>query len=281
MLKLNKKDYQKTSGLLNVPEMNVLFAKSIVNRHVNGDIWVDSLPIPCAAYIKHPYGMSLLAGKTDDQSFLESLRNYLLNSGACRSSQEWLQVTSSGWSAQIESLLKKSLVKMPQGAAVGSTRIGGSAEKVYQYQRLLFLFRPDLFLYANIHTNSAELTVKPMSSNDFNEFGSHVVPRYFWNNEDEFSSISKGYSLVYKNRTVAVAFGSFTIDDQFEIGVETDPKFRGKGFASVVCVELINYCLENDYIPVWSCHAGNAGSKKLALRLGFEIEKTLPYYHLT
>lgn len=69
-------------------------------------------------------------------------------------------------------------------------------------------------------------------------------------------------------------------DNQLEFGIETVDGFRGKGFAFHTASSLIDYCLENNYEPVWACRLENTGSYKLAEKLGFEPTVTLPYYKL-
>jgi L-amino acid N-acyltransferase YncA len=79
---------------------------------------------------------------------------------------------------------------------------------------------------------------------------------------------------------VSTAFSSFIHDHQLEIGIETSENSRGKKFAMVVCSSLIDYCLENNYEPIWACRAENIGSYKLAVTLGFEPIVSIPYYKL-
>jgi len=65
------------------------------------------------------------------------------------------------------------------------------------------------------------------------------------------------------------------------LGIETIPVFRRKGFAQLTCSALIDYCIENNYEPVWACKLENISSCKLAEKLGFETCKRIPYYRLS
>jgi L-amino acid N-acyltransferase YncA len=65
-----------------------------------------------------------------------------------------------------------------------------------------------------------------------------------------------------------------------ELGMETEPEFRRKGFASIITAKLIDYCLERDLEPIWACRDGNKASYNLAVKLGFEPVAYLPYYEL-
>jgi L-amino acid N-acyltransferase YncA len=63
--------------------------------------------------------------------------------------------------------------------------------------------------------------------------------------------------------------------------METIEEYRGKGFAMNICAALIDYCIKNNYEPIWSCRLENIGSYKLAKKLGFELTLKLPYYRLS
>ena len=43
---------------------------------------------------------------------------------------------------------------------------------------------------------------------------------------------------------------------------------------------LIDYCIENNYMPIWSCQLANISSQKLALKLCFEENLKYPNYQL-
>jgi RimJ/RimL family protein N-acetyltransferase len=114
----------------------------------------------------------------------------------------------------------------------------------------------------------------------FEEMTGTVIPSFFWNNAEDFLKNGVGYSLLYNNQLATTAYSAFIHDDMLEIGIETIPEFRGKGFAQLACSALIDYCIENNYEPVWACRLANIGSYKLALKLGFEVNIELPYYRL-
>jgi len=65
-----------------------------------------------------------------------------------------------------------------------------------------------------------------------------------------------------------------------EVAIETHSEYRGQNLAYFSCRALINYCLENNYKPVWSCRKDNVASYKLACKLGFNPTFILPFYEL-
>jgi RimJ/RimL family protein N-acetyltransferase len=107
-----------------------------------------------------------------------------------------------------------------------------------------------------------------------------VVPKYFWKDAEHFYKSGKGFSLIYENRVASTAYSSFIHDNLLELGIETIESYRGKGFAVLTCSSLIDYCLNNNYEPVWACRLENVGSYNLAQKLGFEPTLYIPFYRL-
>ena len=54
-----------------------------------------------------------------------------------------------------------------------------------------------------------------------------------------------------------------------EIGINTLPDYRGKGYAADVCILAINNIINNNKCPQWSTSIDNIASQKLAERVGF------------
>ena len=53
------------------------------------------------------------------------------------------------------------------------------------------------------------------------------------------------------------------------IGIETDPDFRNKGFATAIAAKLLVYCIEHGIYPHWSASCENTASIHLAEKLGY------------
>ncbi|MBP3922504.1 MAG: GNAT family N-acetyltransferase [Ruminiclostridium sp.] len=54
-----------------------------------------------------------------------------------------------------------------------------------------------------------------------------------------------------------------------EIGINTLPEYRGKGYATSVCKKCIYEILGNGKVPQWSTSANNIASQRLAEKSGF------------
>jgi len=118
------------------------------------------------------------------------------------------------------------------------------------------------------------------NAEQFGQITGTVVPRYFWRNKQAFDQQSVGFTLMDGNDPVSTAFASFIHAPQLELGIETRTEFQGQGLAQISCSALIDYCLDNNFEPVWACRLENTGSYKLAQKLGFEPIRMIPYYQL-
>ena len=60
-------------------QINNLFARSVIEKHVSGKIFVDQPDNPETYYVIHPYGISLLFGDFNNQNFNSRFKEYALN----------------------------------------------------------------------------------------------------------------------------------------------------------------------------------------------------------
>lgn len=126
MIQLAPADYGKVRPLLAEISFNTLFAQTIVEGRYPGVIYADQAEHPTVFYIAHPYGMSLLAGSTDNEAFNAALVPYLLNEGRSRVQAEWLQVYPDAWNGKLTELLGDKLTPK-YGHRFGAWVDGGQA----------------------------------------------------------------------------------------------------------------------------------------------------------
>ncbi|BCJ94892.1 hypothetical protein acsn021_24610 [Anaerocolumna cellulosilytica] len=280
MIELKTEKFSDLIPTLQAVEINTLFAMSVLERKVDGKVWVDNSSSPASFYIQHPYGMALLYGENGKESFYEELKLYMCNSNKNRNRAEWLQVYPPALYAKMDVLLGDCLIKKgPEEQYNETTEL--EADKILEYQRINFIFRKDKYHAFKRNLPKEHVNIVLMTRDMYNQLNGSVVPRYFWNNSCDFEKYGIGFSLLLKEGIMAsTAFASFAIERKLEIGIETGKDYRGSGFAARVCTRLIDYCLENGMEPVWSCSSVNLGSRKLAEKLGFEEIRTIPYYRL-
>ena len=274
MHKLEITEYERISDPFSDVPFNTLFAQTVVDRMVEGDIFVDDSRNPRTFLIRHPYGMSLLFGDTTNARFNAWFRDYALNTGNTRKSTEWLQTYPDQWDSVFPELFGDRLVRSADNKNKNATDVIELNTRVnLRFNRIAFdKIRKDIF--------PCEYTVIRTDRNIFTELNEGVVPRHFWKNADDFVNNGIGFTLISNGKPASTAFASFICGNQLEIGIQTAEEFRRLGFSRYTGAAMIDYCIEKGYEPVWACRLENTGSYKLAQKLGFDIAREIPYYKL-
>lgn len=272
---LPPEDYYLALSKLREVSFNNLFARSVVENHVDGKVYADDTYGPKAFYVIHPYGLSLLYGDVTEAWLKSELKDYLLCRNGVRKEAEWLQIFPPEMENRIDGILGDEL-----DLADVDESPKDSGGIVVKRNRVNFRFNIQKFEQFRSKINLGKYQFSEIDAALFSATAGSVVPKKFWNNASEFTSRGVGFSLWADGQAVAVAFSSFRHDDMLELGMETKPEYRGRGFGGIVSAKLINFCLERGLEPVWACRLGNRGSYSLAIKLGFEPFVCLPYYEL-
>jgi len=261
MKKLRKDKYCLVGTLLNKVDFNCLFAEVVINQWVEGEVYVNDEQNPTASYIIHPYGMSLLLGESGNTDFNNQVFDSILRGNNISLQTKWLLGSDEMWNV----LIRKHLVN------------SDSLDKsINEGVRLNFKYkRPDNKI--NYQINS-EYQVRQTAITDFNQINGSVIPKYFYLNENEFQQKGIAFSVYKNDIPVSTAFAACIYNDKIEIGIETNKEYRGMGLAKKACEALIDYAVENEMEPVWSCVKTNTSSFRLAQSLGFNLLLERPYF---
>ncbi|MDX2111523.1 MAG: GNAT family N-acetyltransferase [Verrucomicrobiota bacterium] len=260
MLLLPPSDYAKAMKALEAVTINHLFIRTVLEQKVDGTVYGDDLLCPRAFYVAHPYGMALLYGQDDgNEAFHQSLRAYFLNVNGVRTSAEWVQVFPHAWTALLEPLC---------------------GTKILRNTRVNFRFSPEHYRQYRANVSLDGYKIVRTDAALYGQMKGSVIPHYFWRNQEHFLREGVGYTVVCDDKPASTAYSAFIHEPEFEIGIETLAEYRGRGLAQLACTALIDYCMERDLTPVWSCRRENIGSYKLACKLGFEPTLELPFYQL-
>ena len=270
---LKESDYFKVIEPLKQNKINILFARAVVEKYVPGKIYVDDKENPKSFYVVHPYGIVLIFGDHTNSAFNASLVDYAFNTAKNREKEDWIIVPSDDWNNVIKEKFK--------GRIYDSTVTKPSGESFIELNtRVNFKFNQKKYAeFKNSHNRTTDTIVRT-DEKIFHEMNGMVIPKYFWENDEAFCKNGIGFSLFHEGKLASTAYSAFLIEDKLELGIETVESFRGKGFAIEVCMQLIDYSLENNFEPVWACKYENQNSYKLAQKLGFEQVLMLPYYRL-
>jgi len=273
MILLEESAYYKVLSPLKKLTINNLFARTVVEKHLQGKVFVDDVNTPNTFYIVHPYGMSLLFGNPDNDEFNRQFREYALNKDKSRDKYEWMQVFPDSWDDKLKDLFGNDLIKC-------SDNSNNEKNKVELNGRVNFKFNQDTYFTFKQKQLKINYKIVPTNKEIFNYMRGSVVPKFFWKDAEHFCSHGVGFSLFYDNQLASTAYSAFIHDNYLELGIETVEEYRGKGLAQYACSALIDYCLQNNFEPVWSCRLENISSYKLAQKLGFEPVSKRSYYKL-
>ncbi|MGE5094410.1 MAG: GNAT family N-acetyltransferase [Betaproteobacteria bacterium] len=266
MIELDPGRFAPLIPALRAVPVNHLFARSVLERCVDGRAWADRLSSPSLCHVAHPYGMTLLFGdaRAVDAAMLRE------HFDACRrvAHDQWMQPVGTGLAEAVDAVLD------PQAAAPDAAP-GGA--RVQRYTRTNFRF--DALPRAPLEAPRGTVLRRIVAA-EFALDGISVSPHRFWRDARQFEAHGGGWCVERDGRLAAMAFASFRFDDQLEIGVETRPEFRRRGYAWAAAARLIDECLGMGLEPVWSCRKENRGSYELACSLGFEPAIDIPYYRL-
>ncbi len=275
MEELNNSDYHKVVTPLREVTINNLFARAVVENYVTGKVYVNDLQNPTTFYVVHPYGMTLLFGQHNDQQFNQALKEYALNKNNNRNTHEWMQAYPGDWDGILESLFLDCSVRSLENT-------GSQTKGIIELNtRVNFKFNVDKYLEQKKSDQNSRVKSQKTTKESFESMQGSVIPSNFWDNARDFLETGVGYSSYVDGTLACTAFSSYIMDEFLEIGIESIPRFRGLGLAQYTCSQLIDYGLDHEYEPVWSCRLENIGSYKLALKLGFEETLRLPYYRLS
>ncbi len=276
MRELPADQYPKAQALVRAVPFNNLFARVVLEGKVWGRVLVDDEVHPSVCLVVHKYGMALLCGSNANSSFNRSLRGFLQNDALNDGSAKWLICHPGEWEGTLTTLLGRELAGEPSSREEPSATERRS-RSILKTERVNFKFDGRL---PNRREIPAGFTLRRVDSNLCDRIQGTVIPEYFWNSAQVFLSDGIGFSLLTEGQVVSTAFSSFIVEDKLELGVETDPRYRGRGLASFPAIELLDYCVSHGYEPVWACRRGNIPSFRLALKLGFSPATFHPYYIL-
>ena len=255
-------------------DINHLFALAVAEQKIDGRIFVDDTDHPTTFLVYHPYGMSMLFGDETNAGFNAGLLSYAINKDNSRTKTEWLQAYPSVWNVKLAELFDHNTI--PEEDVAGNE----PHDKIELSTRVNFKFNKEAYFSFKESFRFENHELVRTDKELFEKIEGTVVPKYFWRNADDFSQHAVAFSILYKGKPASTAFSAFIQGDKLELGIESQPEFRGKALAIHACVALIDYCLENGYEPVWACRMQNVNSYKLAIKLGFEPTFLLPYYKL-
>jgi hypothetical protein len=230
-----------------------------------GRVFVDDEDSPNTALVWAVSRWAYLDGDPSIGSFNQSLPELvqeIIIPCSRQMNMNWFELYTSDspeWTAVIE----KSL---------GQYKLQKHYELVYTFDQARYhSIKKSLVLPEGSWIQKKELPILP-----------HAARDAIFVSEEFKTKTSFGFELVKDGKTVSVCKSNgFVSGKEFMIDVETfEEGDREKGYATVVGRALIDFCLENGYLPLWETTLDNISSRKLARKLGFMEKESYPVYSI-
>ncbi|MEK3981508.1 GNAT family N-acetyltransferase [Psychrobacillus sp. FSL K6-2836] len=152
-------------------------------------------------------------------------------------------------------------------------------KKVRKIQRFGFSF--DLIVYKNRKRGDISdfdvTNINQYLIEHCLEFDKKYYDEY-WDSTDNFLQNGIGFCVKDGERIISGGVSIFKSKNYAEVDIITDSNYRGKGLASIVAEQFMDYCLSQNIQPRWDCDVDNIASINLGSKLGFINPKEYTVY---
>ena len=217
-----------------------IFIHSVLEGH-SGIALADSNTNPRVAQLTHP-GWAILGGDVTHpvaQKFVQQL------------SDIWVIPISAAWRALIFSVQGQHL-KQTHGITFSPDSLNLEHLRDLQKQ-----------IPSDCHIERIDIALARQLKNE----GLSTLPGF--SSLTDFAERGIGFCVSIEGRIMSHAVSLMQCREGIHIGIETDPDFRNKGFASAIAAKLLAHCMERDIYPHWAASSENAASIHLAEKLGY------------
>lgn len=124
-----------------------------------------------------------------------------------------------------------------------------------------------------IDTLAAHFSISEINDDNFSQcnWGAYALSIYA--ERERFFKNALGICLLDQGNIASEAYG-FIANGFAEMGVITDPKYRGHNLGTILSAILIDFCCKRHLEPIWNCDVQNPASAAIAKKLGFVEERT-------
>lgn len=236
-------------------------ALAVLEGGQRGQVFADRRDAPRAAFVVNNFGFALLVGESDAEFDADLARLFETCATLLRPTYLLWYAPPERWQRRLDAL---------------------GAERARRRGRLRLQLDGARAPYVNSPVPCPEgfelkrLDAAMLPQTD--RFGLQIGSR-FWSSPEDFLERGLGVCLVGdKGEIACVCYAAAVAGGFAEVDVVTDERFRGRGLATVAAQEFVRECIARGLAPTWDCFDYNAGSLRLAERLGFVVESSYPFY---
>jgi RimJ/RimL family protein N-acetyltransferase len=94
--------------------------------------------------------------------------------------------------------------------------------------------------------------------------------KHHWYSRADFLEHGFGFVLLHGDTIITRCMADCVVGDRCEMGIGTDARYRHQGLATLTVAATVEHCLARGLTGIgWHCLANNAGSSKVAEKVGF------------
>ncbi len=240
MRKLDKEEFETAAGLIDRHSCGAIYPLSVAERFQAGNMFAGEGSL----LVWHDCGFAFLYGKCG-REFLDEVYDTFLAPG---------------------SVNKRRFVLFADNERL--TEYFGGRERLALERRLFFEY--DRSTAEEVPLREG-FELREIDRGNIGLINGRITPAFSWTDSEAFLEKGKGFCVFDGDTPAAWAFSAAVSGGEIDIGVETAESYRRMGLASAAARGMLRYVLSEGKRPVWACHAGNAGSRKVAEGLGFTV----------
>lgn len=256
MIELNSTQFHKVNPLFQNIEHSAAIVYAVLERNSPGRIFVDQPNTPTVALLYAEGAFFYIAGSGTSQALSQAL----------------VPVIFTNLLPQIND---KEMVLFSFSSALRNTLDGLFREQgVIQIVRKVFKFNPDLFrAHPDRKASLPEGFDLRVMDQQMSEQYPHIKPIV------DPATKRLGVCLLNGTEIASECSSIFVGKGEAEIDIHTDPKYQGKGYATLTAGAFIELCMARGLSPQWSCWPERQASIALAKKLGFEELPDVPAHY--
>lgn len=244
---LKSQDFGSVLPLYRIANLTFPLISMVIQEQKRGQIFVDDVVRPNSAVVVAHSGYMFFLGADENRPFNRSLSHILETAMAIKPSPLLWYAPPRNWQFTLDAL-DYGRVRRRQKVRLDFCNFENWRPSIppgFQLSRI----SPDLLL----KTDTLRINL-------------HST---FWQSAEEFVESSMGVCVLSNGEVASLCYATAVADGLAEMYVETLPRFRRRGLASLVAWEFIKRCLDRGIMPTWECFEQDARSVKLAGKLGF------------
>jgi RimJ/RimL family protein N-acetyltransferase len=247
-----------------------LITTAVIERSSPGEIYVDRVASPRAAFMISPEGY-FLAGSSQDRSFNAGLKHLVAEKILPqRMDLEGdpgldLHYVPHSWADHF-----------PQVFDIEHPLIFEA--RYYSFKQHRIDWRSRLPVGFHLHPVDGELLARTGLQN---RDGVMAKIEKNWGSIACFLAKGFGFCLVHGDIIVSECLADCVSARRCEIGISTDERYRRRGFAALTVAATVDHCVAQGFTHIgWHCASSNLGSIRTAETVGFELRASYPIYWL-